>query len=108
MAEIPTKLTSLLWKCKTTDDVYETLRRERCLSPQAVAHRADAMVSIQQGELAWRREVADPGACGGTREWYVVGALMRGGYLNERARKFMEKLMVPGAKPWWRFWDRKR
>ena len=106
MVEIPNKLNSLLWDCKTAEDIYERLRRERCFSKNGKEDRAAVVVSIEQGEAEWRREVADPSFCGGTREWYVTGALIRGGYLNEHARKLMDKrLVAAAAKPWWRFWQ---
>jgi hypothetical protein len=104
MVEIPNQLNSLLRECRTATDIYERLRQKRCLSKPGEEHRAAAVASIDQGEAEWRREVDDPGACGGTREWYVIEALTRGGYLNDRARK-LAKSLVTKAKPWWRCWS---
>jgi hypothetical protein len=72
MVEIPNQLNSLLRECRTATDIYERLRQKRCLSKPGEEHRAAAVASIDQGEAEWRREVDDPGACGGTREWFVL------------------------------------
>jgi hypothetical protein len=104
MVEVPNKLTSALRGCRTVLDIYERLYQERCLSKDGQEDRATAVASIAQAEAAWRREMADPGFCGGSREWFVIGALMRGGYLNHRAIKLIAKTLVVEQQPWWQFW----
>jgi hypothetical protein len=104
MVEIPNKLNALLRDCRAAEEVYEKLRGERCLSKNGRVNRAAAVASIEEGEAEWRRELADPGFCGGSREWYVVAALMRDGHLNNRASKLMSKSLITEAKPWWQIW----
>ena len=104
MVEIPNKLNSMLWDCKTADDIYERLHRKRCLSKDGQEDRAAAVASLEEGEAEWRRDLADPGFCGGSREWYVIAALMRGGYLNNRARKLTAASLITAERPWWQFW----
>jgi len=61
MVEIPNKLNSVLWDCKTADDIYERLHRKRCLSKDGQEDRAAAVASIEEGEAEWRRDLADRG-----------------------------------------------
>jgi hypothetical protein len=104
MVEIPNKLGWALRDCKTADDIYVRLHRERCLLKDGQVDRAAAVTLIEQAEAAWRREMADRGFCGGSREWFVIVALMNGGYLNRRAGKLFAKKLIPAQHPWWQFW----
>jgi hypothetical protein len=105
MADIPSKLTVLL-QDKTTAEIYETLRREKCLSPSGLENRAQVVAVAAEAEAGHRRS-SEQGAIGGTREFCIVLALSGGGYLNERAMKLFDTTAYkPQSKPWWRFFGR--
>lgn len=102
MADIPSKLTVLV-QGKTIAEIYETLRREKCLSPAGLEDRAQVIAVAGRAEAEHRRS-SEQGAVGGTREFCIVLALSGGGYLNTRAKKLFDtRAYKEQRKPWWRF-----
>jgi hypothetical protein len=104
VAEIPNRLTSLIWHAQSHEEIYDILQRNRCLSAAGLARRSDALRAIAGGEETWRRLVAEPPACGPTREAYIVGALAEGSYLSDRARKLYAE-MLAAKSVWSRMFD---
>jgi len=90
MAEIPNALTDLLRR-KTPDEVYATLRDAHCLSSNDIERRAQILALIAEAH-AEALANDERGMAGPTREYYVVGALMRGAYLNARARELLDTI----------------
>jgi hypothetical protein len=99
MAEIPSRLTLQLTD-KTPNEIYETLRRERCLSTAGLEKRAEALEVIKGGAAESQRN-AERRLIGATREYIVILRLGGGGYLNGRARKLLNALAVCKPKRWW-------
>ena len=90
MAEIPNALTDLVRR-KTPDEVYETLRDAHCLSSNGIEQRTQVLALIAEADaeaLVHRQR----GMVGGTRECYIVGALMHGACLNARARALLDTI----------------
>ena len=87
MAEIPNALTDLLRR-KPPDEVYETLRDAHCLSSDGIERRAECLALIAEAH-AEALAHQEQGMVGPTREYYIAGALMRGAYLNARARQLL-------------------
>ena len=90
MAEIPNALTDLLRR-KTPDEVYETLRDAHCLSSDGIERGAQVLALIAEAHAAALTH-REQGMVGPTREYYVAGALMRGGYLNAHAKALLDTI----------------
>ena len=87
MAEIPNALTDLL-QSKTPDQIYDTLSLEHCLSRAGIEQRAKCIALVQEADTEARRH-REQGMVGPTREYEIVGALIAGGYLNDRAKDLL-------------------
>jgi len=98
VAEILNALTEHLYGGKTLDEIYDILRRERCLSPVGIERRAQVIAVAVDAEAEWRRD-DERGVVGGTREYRIAFTLMSKGYLNARAKKLFNKITYkqPGA-----------
>ena len=107
MAEIPNALTELLWGpsgWQPPDVMYDTLRREQCLSQAGIEERQHVIGLIEKSAAAWRHEQAQ-GMVGGTLAYHIAFILMRAGYLNARAGELLKTLTdPPRPKLWWKFW----
>jgi len=90
MAEIPNALTDLL-RGKTPDAIYETLYQNHCLSPAGIEQRARAIALIRKADVEAQRH-REQRMVGPTREYYIVGALMRGGCLNAHAKDLLDTI----------------
>lgn len=90
MAEIPNALTDLL-RGKTPEEIYEALYREHCLSPVGIEQRARGIALIRGADAEARRH-REHGLVGPTREYYIAGALIGGGYLNARAKDLLDTI----------------
>jgi hypothetical protein len=103
MVEIPNALTGLL-NGKTPPEIYDTLRKEKCLSPAGVESRAQVIAVATDAEAEARRDAA-AGMVGGSREFRIILALSAHGFLNPRARKLLNRITYrPQPKRWWKFW----
>jgi hypothetical protein len=87
MAEIPNALTDLL-RGKTPDEICETLHQNHCLSPAGIEQRTRAIALIREAGQRHHEQ----GMVGPTREYYIAGALMGGGYLNARAKDLLDTI----------------
>ena len=107
MAEIPNALTVLLWGpsgWQPLDVIYDTLRREQCLSQAGIEERQHVIGLIEKSVTEWRHEQAQ-GMVGGTLAYHLAFILMRAGYLNARAGELLKTLTYqPRPKRWWKFW----
>lgn len=90
MAEIPNALTDLL-RGQTPEEIYETLSQNHCLSPAGIAQREGCIALIRRADAEARRH-REHGLVGPTREYYIAGALMGGGYLNARAKDLLDTI----------------
>lgn len=89
-AEPPNALTDLL-RGKPPDEIYETLRKQHCLSPAGIEQRAQVMAVIAKADKEVRQH-QEQKILGATREYEIVGALMSGGYLNARAGELLNTI----------------
>ena len=90
MAEIPNALTDLL-RGKTPDEIHETLYQKRGLSPAGIEQRGRAIALIREADVEAQRH-REHRIVGPTRECYIVGALMGGGYLNAHAKDLLDTI----------------
>jgi len=84
MAEPPNALTDLLGG-KTPQDAYEALKREQCLAAAAIQHPDLVIALIRETDAAALQSQAR-GEVGGTPPYWIVIALLKASYLNDRAR----------------------
>jgi hypothetical protein len=108
MAEPPNKLTALIggWtdhRNTSPEEIYEVLRRERCLSPEGLQRRNEAMMAIKKGDAESRRN-AEQRLAGATREYIILGHLGERGFLNSRARRWLNSVLI--RQHWCQFWRR--
>jgi hypothetical protein len=103
VVEIPNALTGLL-NGKTPREIYDALRKQKCLSPAGIEGRVQVIAVATEAEAEARRD-AEAGMVGGSREFRIILALSGRGFLNPRARKLLDRITYK-AKPklWWRFW----
>jgi hypothetical protein len=84
--------------------MYDTLRREQCLSQAGIEERQHVIGLIEEGAAEWRHEQAQ-GMIGGTLAYHIAFILMRAGYLNARAGELLKTpAHPPRTKRWWKFW----
>lgn len=103
MVEIPNALTGLLYG-KTPLEIYQALRKQKCLSPAGAESDARVIAIAARAEAQSRADAA-AGMVGGSREFRIILALSGAGFLNPRARKLLDTITYnPGPQRWWRFW----
>jgi hypothetical protein len=75
------------------------LRDAHCLSSDGIERRGQVLALIAQADAEALLN-QERGMVGPTREYYIVGALMHGAYLNARARELLGTITYqagPGA-----------
>ncbi len=103
MAEVPNAFADLL-RGQTPDAMYDTLRRERCLSPAGLEERQRVVVLIEKSAEEWRHD-QELGIVGPTMAYQIAGTLMHDGCLNARATELLKTITYqPHPRRWWRFW----
>ena len=94
MAEVANAFTDLLWGpsgWQSPNVMYETLRREQCLSPLGITERQHVIGLIEKTAAEWRHE-QEQGMVGGTLAYHIGFALMRASYLNARAQELLKTI----------------
>ena len=100
MVEPPNELTTLLLDA-TPEEIYDRLRRERCLTAAALKERQKTIAVIRDGESEWRRD-SGQGLVGGSREYVIVLHLAHHALLTRRARRLLNLVLV--RQRWWQLW----
>jgi hypothetical protein len=102
MIEPPNKLTALL-RNATPEEIFETLQRERCLTRAAFREGEKTIAVIREAEAESRRD-SEQGLVGGSREYVIVLHLARHGFLTNRAKRLLNRIII--RQRWWQFWRR--
>ena len=100
MAEPPNRLTTLLLN-KTPEEIYEILRRERCLTRAALNEPQKTIAVIREGEAEARRNY-EQRLLGPTGEYIIALHLGSHGFLSQRAKRLLNRVII--RQHWWQFW----
>ncbi|MGH9515814.1 MAG: hypothetical protein ACRD3P_09090 [Terriglobales bacterium] len=100
MAEPPNRFTALILD-KNAEETYDILRRERCLSSSGLEQRKNAIAQINEA-VAEARHQGEQHMVGGTSGLLIFIRLAQRGFLNRRAKRLFNSILV--RQHWWQFW----